>query len=225
MFRNVHRSQPQPHVALIVLLLALGRPAMAAAQAAPASPSEGYDAQFARYLASARVPLTAPNAWMTSLFSDVVARRVNDLITIRVVESVSASGSADSAVNKASSADAAFPIVIQGLAKLVPSKTETKFAGSGSTTRASQITAVMTARVAEVLPNGDLVVEGTREIGVNGDQQLVVLTGVVRALDIEPGNTVSSTAIGQLRIRCTSRGVIKDSLTPGWLIRALQKVF
>ena len=51
----------------------------------------------------------------------------------------------------------------------------------------------MTARVAEVLPNGDLVVEGVREIEINGDRQIVVLTGVVRVADIAPGNVVLST--------------------------------
>jgi flagellar L-ring protein precursor FlgH len=83
----------------------------------------------------------------------------------------------------------------------------------------------MTSRVTEVLPNGDLVVEGVREIDINGDRTLIVLTGVIRAIDILPGNVIPSSRIGQLRIRSLSQGLINDSLTPGWLIRILNKIF
>ena len=83
----------------------------------------------------------------------------------------------------------------------------------------------MTARVAEVLPNGDLGIEGVREIDINGDRQIIVVTGVVRAVDVMAGNVVPSTAIGQMRIRYFGRGLIKDNLNPGWLVRVLNKIF
>jgi flagellar L-ring protein precursor FlgH len=83
----------------------------------------------------------------------------------------------------------------------------------------------MTARVTEVLPNGDLVLEGVREIDINGDRQMIVLTGVVRQADIGPGNVVPSTAVGQMRIRYFGRGLIKDNLSPGWLVRVFNKIF
>ena len=83
----------------------------------------------------------------------------------------------------------------------------------------------MTARVSDVLPNGDMVVEGVREIEINGDRQIVVLTGVVRGADVDRSNIVLSTSIGQLRIRYFGRGLIKDNLKPGWLVRVLNKVF
>jgi flagellar L-ring protein precursor FlgH len=79
--------------------------------------------------------------------------------------------------------------------------------------------------VAQVLPNGDLQIEGTREIDINGDRQTILLTGVVRPVDIGPGNVVSSTLIGDMRIRYFGRGLIKDNLTPGWLVRFLNKIF
>ena len=87
------------------------------------------------------------------------------------------------------------------------------------------MSAIVTGRVTEVLPNGDMVIEGVREIQVNADRQVVVLTGVIRAVDVLPGNIVSSASIGQLRIQCLGKGLIKDSLTPGWLVRFLNKVF
>ena len=111
------------------------------------------------------------------------------------------------------------------LAKVFPINTETDFEGAGGTTRTTELTTMVTARVAEVLPNGDLVVEGIREIEINGDRTIVVLTGVVRPADIKPGNVVLSPQVGQLRIRSISKGLIKDSLEPGWLITVLNKVF
>jgi flagellar L-ring protein precursor FlgH len=83
----------------------------------------------------------------------------------------------------------------------------------------------VTARVAEVLPSGDLVLEGAREIAINGDRQMIVLTGVVRTADIMPNNTVLSTQIGQLSVRYFGNGLIKDSLKPGFLVRFLNKIF
>ena len=103
--------------------------------------------------------------------------------------------------------------------------TESKFLGGGVTTRTGELTAMITARVAEVLPNGDLVLEGAREIEINGDRQMIVLTGVVRPLDIAPNNVVLSSQVGQLSIRYFGNGLMKDNLKPGWLVRILNKIF
>ena len=169
-----------------------------------------------------------------SLASDLRARRVNDLVTVRVVESVSGAGSADSNLDKNSSGAASRDrvlrprIAVPGLARSRHprrDRREHELQGGGSTTRPAQLTAVLTARVVEVLPNGDLALEGVREIDINGDRQILVLTGVVRTADIGPGNVVPSTAIGQMRIRYFGRGLIKDNLKPGWLVRVLNKIF
>jgi flagellar L-ring protein precursor FlgH len=159
---------------------------------------------------------------------------VNDLLTIRVVESVSASGTADSNLSKDSQTHLGLPNIF-GLEKKLPGSMDpsnlvnsagnTKFVGGGATNRAGELTAVMTARVAEVLPNGDLVLEGAREIAINGDRQMIVLTGVVRPVDILPNNTVLSTQIGQFSVRYFGNGLIKDSLKPGFLVRFLNKIF
>jgi flagellar L-ring protein precursor FlgH len=189
--------------------------------------STNYDEVYARYLAAARRSNQPGRAlWINDLNSDLRARHVNDLVTIRVEESLSASGSADSNVGKSGSASATFPGKIGTvLSKGLPAGTDTKFKGSGGTTRTTELSAVMTARVIEVLPSGDLVVEGVREVDINGDRSVVVLSGVVRTVDIQPGNVIPSTMVGQLRIRSLSAGLVHDSLEPGWLIKALNKVF
>jgi flagellar L-ring protein precursor FlgH len=200
--------------------------------------SDRYEEQLARYLDSARQQAATPPAgnseWINNLMGDVKARRVNDLVTIRVIESITATGTADSTLSKSSSGSASVPSLF-GLETKLPSlidptnlasaKSDTGFKGAGTTTRAGELTAVVTGRVAEVLPNGDLFIESVREIAINGDRQVVVLTGVARVADISPGNVVLSTSLGQLQIRYFGRGLMKDSLSPGWLIRVLNKIF
>lgn len=202
---------------------------------------DDYDQLMQEYLQSARLAAqptataAAPDSsWMTGLFGDLRAHRVNDLVTINVVETLSAVGSADSTLDKNSKGSAGVPSLFGVESKfpgfLDPSSlasigASTTFKGSGSTARSGSLSAVLTARIAEVLPNGDLAVEGVRELDINGDRQIIVLTGVVRTADIGPGNVVPSTAIGQMRIRYFGRGLMKDNLNPGWLVRVLNKIF
>jgi flagellar L-ring protein FlgH len=208
-----------------------------AAQASAIKSSATYEELYQRYLVAARRTVDGPGtsiAWMTGLTLDKRARRLNDLVTIRVVESISASGTADANLSKDSEAHLGLPNFF-GLenklpssmdpANLINSNSNTKFTGGGATNRAGELTAVLTARVAEVLPNGDLVLEGAREIAINGDRQMIVLTGVVRPADILPNNTVLSTQIGQFSVRYFGNGLIKDSLKPGFLVRFLNKIF
>jgi flagellar L-ring protein precursor FlgH len=218
------------------LVIAATMPAAFAQQ--PPKPSDNYDVLYQQYLLSARASAQAapsPDAlWMAGLNGDHRARRVNDLVTIQVVEFVSAQGSADSSLDKQSSASVAvgnffgveskFPGWLDP-ASLASLGANTSFQGGGSTQRAGSLTAVLTARVVDVLPNGDLAIEGVREIDINGDRQILVVTGVARTRDIGPGNVIPSTAIGQMRIRYFGRGLIKDNLQPGWLVRVLNKIF
>jgi len=212
----------------------------AAQTSAPTNGREGYDELLARYLKQARDATGAPGAadqswsWMNGLTLDSRARSVNDLVTIQVVENVSASGSADSALAKQSGGSASLGSLF-GLEGKLPKiidptslaavKSNTDFKGGGTTTRAGALTANITGRVVEVLPNGDLVVEGVREIDINGDRQVLVLTGVIRPVDVGPANVVQSSTIGQLRIRYFGQGLIKDNLKPGLIIRLLNRIF
>jgi flagellar L-ring protein precursor FlgH len=228
-----------PTVAALAMTALFASAGGAGAQTPVQKPADNYDELFQRYLLAARTaPPAAPEvqawAWMTGLALDRRARNVNDLLTIRVVENITGSGTADSSLAKASDANVGVPTLF-GLEKKLPgsinpaslasTSAKTDFKGSGSTNRAGTLTAQMTARVSDVLPNGDLVVEGVREIEINGDRQIVVLSGVVRTADVSPGNEVVSTSIGQLRIRYFGRGLMKDNLNPGWLVRLLNKVF
>ena len=225
-------------VGLVLALMLMAAPVLAQQTPKVEKPSDNYDELYTKYLAAARTqPVTrsAPDSsWMTGLMGDLRARRVNDLVTVRVVESVSAVGSADSNLDKESKAAGALTNLFGAETKfpswlnptsLVAGASNTSFKGGGQTQRAGDLTATISARVVEVLPNGDLALEGIREVDINGDVQIIVLSGVVRTADIGPGNVVRSTAIGQMRIRYFGRGLIKDNLQPGWIVRILNKIF
>jgi flagellar L-ring protein precursor FlgH len=199
--------------------------------------NNAYDVLYPKYLQAARAMSkddTASIRWMVNLGADRRAREVNDLVTIQVVENMVAEGAADTAMGKDGKGSAGLSKLF-GLETKVPdfidptalfdASSSTEFKGSGTTNRRGSLTAMITARVAEVLPNGDLVLEGVREVDINGDRQVVVLTGVARAADLSPDNVVLSPRVGQLRIRYFGQGLIKDNLRPGWLVRFLNKLF
>ncbi len=226
---------------LVLVATPVGAQDVETAAAAEAKPltDEDYDELFQRFLEVARQQGTATEtsvdySWMSDLALDVRARRVNDIVTVRVIESISGSGAADSAVSQGGSGVASlsnffglenrFPASIDPT-NLVNTLTQTDFEGGGATNRTGTLNATVTTRVSEVLPNGDLVLEGVREIVVNGDRQMVLLTGIVRQEDIGPSNVVLSPAVGQLRIQYFGEGLMKDSLEPGWLTKILNKIF
>ena len=229
------RALPALTVSIAIAMSAAAHAQQGApATAAPVSPQQAgtvttrkYEDLYERYLASARSTHMQNALWMADLTTDPKARRLNDLVTVKVIESLTATGTADANVAKTSDADVRIPAnqIAREIGRILPFSSETTFNGAGGTTRSTQLSATVTARVVEVLPNGDLVIEGVREVDINGDRNLVVLTGVIRSVDVQPGNVVLSARVGQLQIRSLSQGLIKDSLTPGWLIRALNKVF
>ncbi len=163
------------------------------------------------------------------LFVDRKARLVNDVITVRVVESASASGEASTATDRDSSIsgriDAAFgfedTLVKNGInpASVVKAGLQNSFDGSGATTRKNSLTASITAMVREVFPNGNLYIEGKKEVIINNERQYIIISGIVRPEDIAPGNSITSDLIADARIEYSGRGVLADKQRPGWLGR------
>jgi len=225
--------------AMVLTVLALASAvAKEKKEEAPPRPSSNYDELYQHYLALARTmsstPATPGSLWVNNLFADFRARRANDLVTVRVSETISASGSAGSNLDKDSQSGASlsklFGLETKYSGFLDPSSlaalaAQSTFRGAGSTTRQGLLTATVTARVAEVLPNGDLAIEGIRELEINGDRQIIVLTGVIRTADVGPGNVVESTAVGQMRIRYFGQGLMRDHLRPGFIARVLNRIF
>jgi flagellar L-ring protein precursor FlgH len=173
-----------------------------------------------------------------SLFRDLTAFRVGDIVTIRIVESSTASKAADTDLSKDASVSAGItsllgyqysmphnPKVTLDPSAMIGAKTASSFKGSGATTRKESMTAQMSARVVQILTNGDMAIRGSREITVNHEKQVMILEGVIRPSDIASDNTVLSSYIADARISYTGKGVVSDKQRPGWMSRVLDYVW
>jgi len=172
-------------------------------------------------------------------FQDLRAHKVGDLVTINIVETSKATKKADTKTARTSSINAGIDSLLGYESKMkswgVPKAFDNtamfkasmgnKFDGSGSTSRDESMTASITARVVQVLPNGNLVVEGTRKIRVNNETQNITLSGIIRPSDISPDNTVLSSYIADARIDYTGSGPVSDKQRPGWLARIVDFVW
>jgi flagellar L-ring protein precursor FlgH len=187
-------------------------------------------------------PVTTASLWnengeLARLYVDNRASRVGDIVTIRVVESATGAKSATTKTAKDSSFEDAFKgsfsnffgLPQRALNFLSPSGSlkvtaNDKYDGSGATSRSDQLTASMAAIVTEVYPNGNLRIQGHREVVVNSERQTMELTGIVRPIDVDSKNVVLSTAIADARISYSGFGVVDDKQHPGWLVRILNWV-
>lgn len=166
----------------------------------------------------------------SDLFRDLKAREVNDVVTIQVLENTQATATAEASSDRATEAKAGFNGLfgLQGSIKELPSlvdgSSSSKFGGKGSTTRETILRTFITARVVDTLPNGYLVVEGTRDIRVNSENQSLQVLGIVRPEDISRTNVVPSSAIGQMTIRLQGKGSVSRPINPGWLYKILNGI-
>jgi flagellar L-ring protein precursor FlgH len=180
-----------------------------------------------------------------NLFQDLRAYQVGDLVTINIVETSSASKKASTQSARESSIDAGIDNLLgwEGKLKNLTSfgkssvrdnydnttmfkgSLKNSFDGSGSTSRDESMTASITARVIDVKPNGNLFIKGSREVKVNNETQFIILSGLIRPVDISPDNTVLSSYIGDAKIEYISTGSVSDKQRPGWLARAVDFVW
>ena len=166
---------------------------------------------------------SAPNAF---LFRDFKARGLNDILTIQIDESASASNSAKTDTKKESEialkASAIAGLQKTSLANLLATTSALNFAGQGSTSRTGQLQAFVTGRVSQVFPNGDLGIEGVKEVTINRERQTLRIRGIVRAKDIGPNNVILSTSIANMEVVFDGKGIVSDANKPGFLFRLVQ---
>ena len=160
------------------------------------------------------------------LFADLKARRVGDVLTIRLTEATNASKSAATKTAKTTSVNNTGPTVMGRTitASGVPIFTTTlsgadSFAGEGSSTQGNSLAGFLTVTVTDVQPNGNLVIQGEKTLKLNQGDEFVRLSGVVRTADIATDNTVSSSKVADAHISYSGKGVIDSSNRLGWLAR------
>ena len=178
------------------------------------------------------------------LFVDQKARQVGDIVTIRIVESSSASNKAETETERDSNLlgqitsflgierrwnDPSYPGFdpdrLLNPFSSVEGNLKSDFTGSGETTRSGNIKATITARVTDVMPGGNIKIRGSREVEINNEKQIITLSGIIRTKDISPDNTVLSSYISDAQISYSGVGVVNDRQRPGWMATILNKIW
>jgi flagellar L-ring protein precursor FlgH len=190
-----------------------------------------------------KAPLQGNNSlWRdsASIYEDVKARRLNDIVTINVIESISGSGAADTSANRQSAADAAVtdffgaPLNLNQpnlygngytFSPTVSGYSKNDFKGSGATTRSGSLVGTISAKVVEVMPNGNLAIESRKEITINNEKQFLVLRGMVRPDDVAADNSVLSSRVADAEVFFVGDGVVQSKQDTGWFVKILDRIW
>src|SRR3954454_24768119 len=216
----------------VVLLLA---PALwAAKKPAPPPPSaldryvHDAEARSAEASSATAGAIWVPSSRLADGARDVRASQVDDLLTIIVAEQASAVTSGTTKTARSSStktvvsAAAGITKAAGPLANLAGLSGDTQLSGQGTTSRSTNLSTTLTARVVHVLPNGALVIEASKDIQINSERQTITVRGVVRPTDVDSSNSVRSNRLGQLEVRVNGKGVVADAVRrPFFLYRIL----
>jgi flagellar L-ring protein precursor FlgH len=180
----------------------------------------------------------AANNASATMISDTKAYRINDLVIVSISESTSATNSATTATDKKTNRDYGVPALFglettslpslnpsASASSLVSTKSKASHEGKGSTQRSGQFKGSLAARVLQVLPNNYLIIQGYKNIQVNGEQGRLYLTGIVNPLLIAKDHSIRSNQVADLELYYGGSGVVGGSQNPGWLTRLLDVVW
>lgn len=237
------------HRNLLPLVLA----GWALAACAPASKQAAPMPQVTPTVAKAPPPADNPGSIFsqnqpTFLFDDTRARRIGDILTVNVVDTSKSDLKAETKNDKTSSTnlglqnyfggkEAAGNLSGQlggpafgmkgliGSDPMVKTSVAEKFQSKGETKRESAVTASIGCRIVNILPGGVMQVEGARQTRVNNENQIIVVKGLVRPIDVGPDNTVPSTQLADCQIEYYGEGDLADRQKSGWLTRILDNVW
>jgi len=179
-------------------------------------------------LASSREPIPGPasanSLWRTGareFFADQRASRVGDILTVSIEIDDSAKTVNSTTSSRTAGVTAGIPHLLgleSSLGKILPggydpanaieTTSKTANTGAGAVNRAEKISLTIAAVVTAVLPNGNLVIQGTQEVRTNTDLRQLTVAGIVRPEDISSTNTIRHTQIAEARISYGGRGDI-----------------
>jgi len=178
-------------------------------------------------------PITLGSLWEPGngrafMFEDRRASRMGDIVVVQIVEQHKGSKKANTKADREANVSAGVTGGLFGLSSLtqkfaqyfnIDAKTSNAFEGDGSTSREDTLTGTIAAKVVEVLPNGDLRIQGKRDVTVNSEKQTMTIKGIVRRIDLDTQNTVLSSSVADAQIAYTGLGVVDDVQRPGWVTR------
>ncbi len=186
--------------------------------------------------------LWVPNNSRSMFFEDNKARNINDIITVNILEQTVATRDASTSLSrkggmksnitkflgspltfgmdnlwgKKTDAATAAERVDRPFKPELDSDSQNTYDGTGSTKRSDKLIATVTAKVTRVFPNGNLFIEGRREVTINNEKQIINLSGIIRPEDISANNIVVSTSIAEASISIYGSGVIAEKQKPGY---------
>lgn len=178
-----------------------------------------------------------------TLFADSRARRVGDIVVVKLVENTKAQSKAETTADKESGNNyqvaAMFnksktgfipfvglgPQADIGVNPILQTASNSDLTATGKTKRENYVTTSMAARVLRVLPGGLLQIEGAREIRVNDETEYMVVRGMVRSRDVDSDNSIYSNQIADASIEYYGKGVLADKQKPGWFTRLMDNIW
>ncbi|MBQ7607591.1 MAG: flagellar basal body L-ring protein FlgH [Desulfovibrionaceae bacterium] len=180
-----------------------------------------------------------------TLFDDARARRVGDIVVVKLVENTKAQNKAETTSNKDSSnnygVNAFFTMGQVGFlpfinlgpqgtvnaadGTILKTQSQGDLSATGKTKRENYVLTSLAARVLRVLPGGLLEIEGAREIRVNNETEYMVVRGMARAKDVDADNTILSTQLANATIEYYGKGVLADKQKPGWFTRLMDNIW
>lgn len=158
-------------------------------------------------------------------FADARPGRVGDIVTVLVNEQTDASDEADMTVTKNSNLSVSDGTGILSFIRGMTLGSQNNSTGNGSVERTHSATTTLACIVTEVLPNGNLVIEGTRDVRTSDEILQLMLVGVIRPQDVNSDNQINSRLIANAEIAVKGRGIITRTQKPGIITQILQTVF
>ncbi len=158
------------------------------------------------------------------LFEDRKAHYLGDIVTIVINEDISAVGEANTDINGKNEDSYSFPYIggknaskwSRDWSTFIKNSRSNKFSGKGKTSRSNKMKAIISARIIDILPNGNLRIAGRKYLTINGEKQYIYITGIVRPDDIRFDNTVDSKYIADVQIEYSGKGVLAAKQKTGW---------
>ena len=163
------------------------------------------------------------------LFNDIKARRIGDIITVKLKEKMDAKKKASTNAKKSNATDISAPTVLGGtlgaaaggvnfLGQTTFDSTH-DFKGQGDAAQSNSLNGDISVTVVEVIPNGNLVVRGEKWVTINQGEEVIRFGGIIRPADIAPDNSIPSTKVADARIIYSGDGVVNEATQQGFLAR------
>ena len=163
---------------------------------------------------------------VNSLYSDVKARRIGDIITVNLRENTNATKSANTTTTRESAVElnpivglGGQPVNVGNQSVQLGVDSSNEFTGDAQANQSNSLNGNISVTVIEVLPNQNWVIRGEKWLTLNNGDEYIRLTGIIRAADISPTNEVDSTKIANARIQYSGTGTFATAQQQGWLSR------